>query len=55
MLLHGIAGTAETWAPVVRATALQGPPAVPAVNRVTLAIARAAARLGRRFGGVVEN
>ncbi|MEV6645021.1 alpha/beta hydrolase [Amycolatopsis sp. NPDC051371] len=52
LVLVGSAGLGPEVSPVLRATALPGAPLVLAlaVNRVTLAIARAAARLGRRLG-----
>ncbi|MCR6485825.1 alpha/beta hydrolase [Amycolatopsis sp. OK19-0408] len=52
LVLVGSAGLGREVSPVLRATALPGAPVVLAlaVNRVTLAIARAAARLGRRLG-----
>ncbi|VVJ16042.1 Hydrolase [Amycolatopsis camponoti] len=56
LVLVGSAGLGPEVSPVLRATALPGAPAVLAltVNRVTLAIARASARLGRRLGGSLK-
>jgi pimeloyl-ACP methyl ester carboxylesterase len=56
LVLVGSAGLGPEVSPVLRAAALPGAPAVLAlaVNRVTLAIARAAARLGRRLGGSLK-
>ncbi|WP_284745814.1 alpha/beta fold hydrolase [Amycolatopsis sp. RTGN1] len=56
LVLVASAGLGPEVSPVLRATALPGAPAVLAlaVNRVTLVIARAAARLGRRFGGSLK-
>jgi pimeloyl-ACP methyl ester carboxylesterase len=52
LVLVGSAGLGPEVSPVLRAAALPGAPAVLAlvVNRVTLALARAAGRLGRRLG-----
>ena len=52
LVLVGSAGLGPEVSPVLRAAALPGAPAVLAlvVNRVTLALARAVGRLGRRLG-----
>jgi pimeloyl-ACP methyl ester carboxylesterase len=56
LVLVGSAGLGPEVSPVLRAAALPGAPATMAlaVNRVTLALARAVARLGRRLGGSLE-
>lgn len=56
LVLVASAGLGPEVSPVLRATALPGARAVVAcaVNRGTLAIARAAARLGRRLGGSLK-
>lgn len=56
LVLVAGAGLGREVSPLLRATALPGAPAALAcaVNRATLAIARAAARLGRRLGGSLK-
>ncbi|MEQ0562014.1 alpha/beta fold hydrolase [Amycolatopsis sp. NEAU-NG30] len=56
LVLVGSAGLGPEVSPVLRAAALPGAPVTLAlaVNRVTLAIARAVARLGRRLGGSLK-
>lgn len=56
LVLVASAGLGPEVSPVLRAAALPGAPAALAlaVNRVTLAIARAAARVGRRLGGSLK-